>query len=401
MTGWSGPDVVAARLERLWRSGAVLRESVGVPSGRGGASAFPLRISLVRPSSADVADRLADVAGWSRSLVAASTRAGWRLETRRVSAGGSVGAQQVPWFAHVDDVDVALRVLGASARADARTFAAVFAQACGAGGWARDVAVAWPLDALSAARDWPALLAVADWLRRHPRPGIPARMLPVPGMHSKLVESRQRLLGRLLDAALPAEAIDPAASSFAGRYGLAGTARTVTVRAAGPVVGLAHLPVAEVAWPAGGLAGIDPAERGVTAVVVVENYACLAMVPDAPGRVVLCGAGYQAADLLAAVGWLASVPVTYWGDLDSHGFAILDAVRAVLPGVTSTLMDAPTVAAHEGRRTLEPAPHPGGLQRLTAAERAGLLALGPSGRIEQEHLDQAWVAAAFEARSAP
>jgi hypothetical protein len=34
-----------------------------------------------------------------------------------------------------------------------------------------------------------------------------------------------------------------------------------------------------VTWPAAGLAGIDPAERGITEVVVVENRACLPMVP--------------------------------------------------------------------------------------------------------------------------
>jgi hypothetical protein len=44
--------------------------------------------------------------------------------------------------------------------------------------------------------------------------------------------------------------------------------------------------------------------------------------------------------------------VVYWGDIDSHGLAILSGVRATVPHVRSVLMDLDTLRVHADRTEL-------------------------------------------------
>ncbi|HTD75553.1 MAG TPA: DUF3375 family protein [Steroidobacteraceae bacterium] len=63
------------------------------------------------------------------------------------------------------------------------------------------------------------------------------------------------------------------------------------------------------------------------------------------GRAGLFGGGY-AIDLVRALPWLAKQPLHYWGDLDTHGFAILSRLRQYFPHTRSFLMDRDTLVNH-------------------------------------------------------
>lgn len=85
----------------------------------------------------------------------------------------------------------------------------------------------------------------------------------------------------------------------------------------------------------------------------------------------------------------------YWGDLDTHGFRILDELRAVHPHVVSVLMDEATLLAHRDAWGSEPSPSMAALTRLTAEESALYEALGndtygPAVRLEQELIRWDW-----------
>jgi hypothetical protein len=93
--------------------------------------------------------------------------------------------------------------------------------------------------------------------------------------------------------------------------------------------------------------------------------------------------------------WLRAAPVHYWGDLDTHGFAILDRLRAWLPQTASFLMDRETLLAHRDRWVPEPTPTAATLTRLDTAEAAlydDLVSdrLAESLRLEQERIGWAW-----------
>jgi hypothetical protein len=83
--------------------------------------------------------------------------------------------------------------------------------------------------------------------------------------------------------------------------------------------------------------------------------------------------------------------VIYWGDIDTHGFAILDHLRAMFPQTKSLLMDRATLLAHRFHWSFEAAPQSAELSHLDSEER-GLFEdlrydrLGLGVRLEQERV---------------
>jgi hypothetical protein len=105
---------------------------------------------------------------------------------------------------------------------------------------------------------------------------------------------------------------------------------------------------------------------------------------------VVFGSGYGF-EMLANAPWLHQCEVHYWGDIDTHGFAILDQLRTRLPGAHSLLMDRETLMAHRSLWTREPSPERRDLARLTSAEQAVFdelrdNRLGEGVRLEQERI---------------
>jgi hypothetical protein len=379
---WSSPTVVRDKAATWWRDGRLLREL----HAHSDPPLFPATIRLRRPDAAEIADRFAEVHTWAQHHLEAARAGGWEVHTRRVPVR-ALGPQEIPSALVVPGPQTALAQLGHRERRRAATFADCLATAQETGAWAETVALARPLDVVEAAADWPRLLAVSEWVMANPRPGVHVRSIPVPGAHTKIVDGNRGLLSALLTACLPEDAIDRAAQSFEEKFGFLAGERNVVLRAAGATLGLQHLSVAEVTWPAAGLAGIDPLERSITQVVVVENRVCLKTVPVAAGRVVVWGAGYGAGELLARVGWLRDVDVVYWGDIDTHGLAILAGVRAAVPRVRTMLMDTATLEQYRDRVGAEPVPRLDDLPQLTAEEqRLYDLLRASRERLEQEHL---------------
>ena len=116
------------------------------------------------------------------------------------------------------------------------------------------------------------------------------------------------------------------------------------------------------------------------------------------------GAGYGF-DVLVKAAWLTRCQVFYWGDIDTHGFAILDQLRAYLPHVHSLLMDRETLLAFEAQWGREEKQTLRDLSRLNARERAlydGLRdnRLGKNLRLEQERIGFGWVETALAALGA-
>ena len=110
---------------------------------------------------------------------------------------------------------------------------------------------------------------------------------------------------------------------------------------------------------------------------------------------VLWGKGFEV-DRAGAAALVARVPVHYWGDLDTHGFAILDRLRAWLPQTRSFLMDRDDPAGPpRAVGSAKPSPTTAALDRLNADEQAlyeDLVAdrFGDRVRLEQERIDWAW-----------
>jgi len=128
----------------------------------------------------------------------------------------------------------------------------------------------------------------------------------------------------------------------------------------------------------------------VSKVFITENEINFLAFPDISDAMVIFGAGYGF-DNLAAAPWLHEKEIYYWGDIDTHGFAILNQLRGFLPHAVSFLMDQQTLLAHRALWGVETQPETGTLARLNSEESALYNQLrrnhwGERIRLEQERI---------------
>lgn len=227
--------------------------------------------------------------------------------------------------------------------------------------------------------DFDCLHALLTWAQEHPASGLRLRQLPVAGLHTKWVQEHRGLIADLVGALrgrtderelLMLLGLTPAPTRLRLRLlcpGLRGQVGGLGDIEA-PLDELAALPIA-------------PARA-----LIVENLETGLALPDIDGCVAMMKLGH-AIRLAQSFPWLVQTPrIVYWGDIDTHGFAILDRARAAMPWIESALMDTATLRQFAHLCVPEPQPHPGDLlSRLRPAERAAFDALKQR-RLEQERL---------------
>ncbi len=335
MSTWGDHQSIIDRLQRLWRSGRLLGERLGDD-----ASLFPLRIPLKHPNSNVLADRFDAVRQWIAALRQASERHGYALEWKTINHR-QLGTNQLPVAAIIDSNDQALTLLRRLGQA--RDFDAIARQITTAFPELRDWLARKPLKALAHRDDWPRLLAILGWLRSHPRPGIYLRQIDLPGVHTKFIEAHRGLLGELLDTVLDATAIDPAASGvrqFEQRYGFAAKPALIRFRLLDPAQHIHGL--SDLSIPLQDFRRLNPPARHI---FITENDINGLAFPEQPDSLVIFGLGYGV-DALGEIPWLAGREIHYWGDIDTHGFAMLDRLRSYHPHARSLLMDEATLLEH-------------------------------------------------------
>ena len=388
---WTTPEQIAAEVEKRWADILAARVT--------GEPLFPLRVRLRRPSARELVERFGDVGDWARTLNAATREArGFGFELEREEVRSRVhGANTLPFGAIVPPEADALRLIRQAAAAD--RFQALADATLRRYPALRDWLARRPLTALDHAAHWGEVLAILDWFTAHPRPGLYLRQLDIPGVDTKFIETHRALLSELLDLVLPEGAIDRAAvgaRAFNERYGLRSERPLVRFRLLDPALYLQGL--SDLSLPPEQFAALRLSLRRV---FTTENRPNGLAFPDCPGSMVVFGLGYGL-ERLAEVGWLRRVEVHYWGDIDTHGFGILNRLRATLPEACSFLMDRATPQAHRALWGREPADrrYRGDTSRLSRDEYVlfeDLLAdrYGERVRLEQERIGYGWLETAL------
>ena len=379
---WTTPDDVRAQVQRLWDRGRILAARLGAEP------LFPLALRLSRPEVRELSDRFAEARDWIRTLEEGSKKAtgvGYEIVYAEVNHR-QLGLNRVLQSLLVPSELDALALIGKRRQSDAFDRLVETTKA------AHPELLLWlakrPLDLLDHADDWVRLLSVVSWFRNHPRPGIYARQIDVEGVHTKFIETHRRLLAELLDLVLPAEHIDQqaiGAQAFERRLGLLCKPALLRFRVLDQSLRVQGLE--DVSTPIAQFARLDlPARR----VFIVENEINGLAFPQAEASIILFGLGYGV-DRLGLVPWLQDKAIYYWGDLDTHGFAILDSLRAVFPNARSFLMDRQTLLSHRPLWVEEPEPSQVPLSRLTEDENKVFEdlrfdRLGHRVRLEQERI---------------
>lgn len=234
------------------------------------------------------------------------------------------------------------------------------------------------------ALDFQRLVSLLAWLEQNPASGVYLRQLPVEGLDTKWLETRTGVVTGLLRLLRD----DTGTGDFYSLCGLRRPPYRVRIRLLCPELRQAVGGLRDIEAPVDELQSLPIQPAGV---VIVENLETGIALPDLVGVVAVMKLG-NAVSVLDALPWLQRTKAVYWGDIDTHGFAILGRARRVLPGLKSVLMDRETLLAYRPLWVQEKAQHSSAeLPLLNDAERVVYDGLrghlwGPNVRLEQERL---------------
>jgi hypothetical protein len=368
---WTRPADIREAVRKKW---ATLLAACAA-----GQECPPLNFPLRGPGPAEIGERLGEVQKWAGEWEQAA-RGPLRVEYKKVG-GRHIGANLIPGRACVDGYDQAWALLGAAG--EVRRLTELKEQTKAACPRLVPWLTSHPVRALALARDWSQLLATVAWIDERQTPGMYLRQVDVPGVDTKFIERHRAVLTDLLDQQLDVSRIDQETRDFEGRFRFRRKPAYVRFRCGL----LRDGGFTELTVRADELTAPPP---GITRAYIVENEVTYLAFPLPADAMVIFGGGY-AVDALESLAWLAALDVIYWGDIDTHGFAILNRLRHHVSQARSILMDRATLLAHHEQWVREPTPTAAALTMLDPAEQAlyrDLVAseFGPAIRLEQERI---------------
>jgi hypothetical protein len=203
-------------------------------------------------------------------------------------------------------------------------------------------------------------------LHSNPQPKCFAREIPLPDVSGKFIEDRVRLIAEILQGIKsPAwrEADNPHAQ--------------LGLRTAPRMLRTMVLDGGRLDYGVNETRFAVPA--AISRLLVVENLRSFMTLPDIPGTLAVFGEG-RAAEALHRIAPSVTVPLYYWGDMDPHGYSILNALRADYPAAKSVLMDYPAFKRYSSLLAKCSVPVNSEFERLTEDEK---LAAGETCRIQK------------------
>ncbi|MDQ6993003.1 MAG: DUF2220 family protein [Mariprofundus sp.] len=380
---WTSTAELKARLQRYWNQGELCRAAVSE------SDLLPLRLPLRVPTAKLMLTSFAELQDWVKLIRHFAEREGLTLEWKGFNHR-NLGQQQLPTALLITTVAEAVAVIGK--RHDLKRFCTLYRQTVVRLPSLTPWLLKRPLKLLEVEESWARLLAVCEWMQVHPNPRIYLRQVSLPGIDSKFIESHRLVLGELFELLLPVYAINDdftGVAGFAGRYGFKDKPLQLRLRPLDAGIRLLacgddqDIIITAKAW--------RQMRPVVKRVFITENEVNYLAFPDHDESLLIFGAGYGFDALAQAAAWLQGCEVYYWGDIDTHGFAILDQLRAHIPHARSLLMDRSTLLAHREQWIEEPRPQLRDLPRLTLEEAALYDALrhnslGQQVRLEQESI---------------
>lgn len=378
---WTTPADLKAQVQKWWARGELLACLID------NDPLFPRRLTLKGPVSNEVADRFDELRAWVAEL---KDMQYCRIEMREFKHR-LFGKNALPAEVWIDTLDEALAFIGK--RREAGRFLSLVETTRAN----QPALLSWlkkrPLRALEFQNEWEPLLKIVAWLQTHPRPDIYLRQVDIVGIHSKFIEAHRGVLSEWLDLVLPPESIDfsvSGVSQFARRYGFRDKPMRIRFRILDP--SCVVLPIGgeqDIAVDIDTFAKLDPK---ISQVFITENEINFLSFPQLPASMVIFGAGYGF-DIFTYASWLLNCGIYYWGDIDTHGFAILSSARSHFQHIQSLLMDEQALLMHKKLWGNEESQHAANeLPYLTDQEHSTYKNLkhhrwGKNVRLEQERID--------------
>jgi len=376
---WSTIKQVKSALVKKWDSGIFLRDCLE-PAGL-----FPFRIPLRGPGSNELSDKYDQAREWVRQFPETDTTQLFQIEYRQVN-NRIIGQNELPVAVVFDSRENLLRFIGKGA--DCRLFEKTAGEVLAVFPELKEWILRHPFVLLEQVPVMRKLLRVAEWKKRSPKPGIYLRQLSLPDIDTKFIEVHKKLLTEWFDIILDQSTIDHTATGVKGferRYGFLEKPVQIRFRILDRSRFLHGL--SDLAVRADEFCTLNP---DVDTVFVTENDVNGLAFPMVDKSIVVFGRGYGFGYLQDAR-WIKNREILYWGDIDTHGFAILGQFRKLFPSVKSFLMDRDTLLAYRQHWVREAVPFDTIPENLTEEEHALYRDLrsqtfGESVRLEQEFI---------------
>ncbi len=352
MTSWSTPESMRIRLRRRWDTGEFLtRRAAGLPFE-------PVDLAIRGPNATEIGARYSEVDNWVREWVRGS---GWYSLRTKVIGGRRTGANAVPDRMRIDSFDDLAAFLGTTDEARRHAELVHAAQTCAPP--LHQWVVGKPARALGHEAVFDRLLTCAQWIADNADRNRYLRQIDIPGVDTKFIERHKGVLREMVDLVVGSPA-NPAAPDLAERYGFRLKPTRIRIRVLDPGVAPWPAGISDVQLTVDELAAHPlPVDR----VFLVENEVTFLAFPPTPRSLLIFGGGY-AISRVSGLDWLSTTSLHYWGDIDTHGFRILDLMRSRFPHTRSLLMDRSTLLAHQAHWDREPSPVNANLAHLTGAE---------------------------------
>lgn len=378
------PEEIRSRALKLWETQRIQRAHLE------DLSLFPWEINIPKPTARELADGFPDLRAAVKHLEKDSKAVvggGYSIEYAQINHR-RLGIQSLPRKIVVAGLDDFLRLTGL--RRQHEKFTELSSSILAERPELKDVLRRRPFLVLDHASDWTRLLAVCRYFKDNPRPGLYVRQLDIPGVDTKFIETRRAIIAELLSTVLPQEAViettrNLANHGFEERFGLKVEPALIRFRMLDATLAGAS----DISVPLLELPGLPVRPK---LVFITENKMNGLSFPECRNALVIFGLGYGAGSL-ADVPWLREAKIHYWGDIDTHGFAILDQFRMTFPEAKSFMMDERTLMLHKELWGREAASQrfDKDLKRLTPEENSLFQSLrenrlGSHIRLEQERI---------------
>jgi len=319
-------------------------------------SLFPYQINLTKPNDKILLHNFVQVRGWISELNNIFNKGSDICLLYKDVNYGTMGKQSMPVAIEFKDIESLARFLGKWQywQLFCSTFQMIKAKFLCLSDWL----IENPASIQKYLDSWPQLLAVCRYFSLHHKPDCYLREFDIEGVDTKFVEKHKIILKKLLDIILPDSTINSQYTKltehgFEKRYGCRFEPSRIRFRLLDKSIAADFLTLNDLEIPVEQFSCLNMPDLLCDRVYITENKTNGLVFPQLKNSLVIFGLGYGIS-ALKTVSWLKQCTVYYWGDIDTHGFAILSQLRSYFPHTKSWLMDEETLLFCKSQWGIEP-----------------------------------------------
>lgn len=229
--------------------------------------------------------------------------------------------------------------------------------------------------------NWVDTLKVCLYFLKTPLPNMYIRQLPI-DIHTKYISENKSIIQSLLDFLIP-ESIKKNETKFELRYNLKYSEPLIRVR----FLDYSLSPLNNVTDISLTLSEFKTIRTECMNIFVAENIMNFLSLPYLSKTIAIWSGGGFSVSYLKDIDWIKEKQFFYWGDLDAHGFQILNQFRTYFKNTVAVMMDEGTLSCFKSAKGT-PASNQT-LQQLTESELKLYNHLRQNNiRLEQEKITQ-------------